>query len=130
VANEAPADIKSNMIRAWANFSQQRVDQCTKPNEFKACLFALCWFHSIVLGRKRFGQQGWSRAYSFNTGDLTICANVLKAYLDANPIVPWADLRYIFGEIMYGGHITDAWDRRTNNTYLQVRQYSTERAIL
>lgn len=21
---------------------------------------------------------------------------------------------------MYGGHITDAWDRRTNNTYLQV----------
>jgi dynein heavy chain len=21
---------------------------------------------------------------------------------------------------MYGGHITDAWDRRTNNTYLSV----------
>jgi dynein heavy chain, axonemal len=35
-------------------------------------------------------------------------------------VVPWDDLRYIFGEIMYGGHITDAWDRRTNNTYLQV----------
>lgn len=44
----------------------------------QACLFSLCWFHSIVLGRKRFGQQGWSRAYSFNTGDLTICANVLQ----------------------------------------------------
>ena len=25
---------------------------------------------------------------------------------------------YIFGEIMYGGHITDFFDRRTNNTYL------------
>ena len=23
--------------------------------------------------------------------------------------VPWPDLRYIFGEIMYGGHITDTW---------------------
>merc|ERR1711862_761309 len=34
--------------------------------------------------------------------------------------VPWPDLRYIFGEIMYGGHITDFWDRRVNNTYLAV----------
>lgn len=34
--------------------------------------------------------------------------------------MPWDDLRYIFGEIMYGGHVTDYWDRRTNNTYLEV----------
>ena len=66
------------------------------------------------------GQQGWSRKYSFNTGDLTICANVLQTYLEANPVVPWDDIRYIFGEIMYGGHITDPWDRRTNNAYLSV----------
>lgn len=32
--------------------------------------------------------------------------------------VPWPDIRYIFGEIMYGGHITDQWDRRVCNTYL------------
>merc|ERR1719198_1770742 len=91
-----------------------------KNNDFKACLFSTCWFHAIVLGRRRFGPQGWSRKYSFNTGDLTICANVLESYLLASPVVPWDDLRYIFGEIMYGGHITDAWDRRTNNTYLEV----------
>ena len=120
VANEAPSDIKSNITRGWANFTHDRIETCTKKTEFKTCLFALCWFHSIVLGRRRFGQQGWSRKYSFNTGDLTICANVLQAYLEANPIVPWDDLRYIFGEIMYGGHITDAWDRRTCNSYLSV----------
>ena len=33
-------------------------------------------------------------------------------------VIPWDDLRYIFGEIMYGGHITDNWDRRVNTTYL------------
>ena len=33
--------------------------------------------------------------------------------------VPWEDLRYLFGEIMYGGHITDDWDRRLCRTYLQ-----------
>ena len=29
VANEAPADIKSNVTRAWAEFSQERIDSCT-----------------------------------------------------------------------------------------------------
>ena len=32
--------------------------------------------------------------------------------------VPWDDLRYIFGEIMYGGHIVEDWDRRLANGYL------------
>ena len=106
VANEAPADIKSNLTRSWAEFGQERIDSSSKPDDFKACLFSLCWFHSIILGRRRFGPQGWSRAYSFNTGDLVICSNVLTSYIDAADAaglgVPWADLRYIFGEIMYG----------------------------
>merc|ERR1711988_1123776 len=121
VSNEAPADIKSNLRRSWAEFSQNTVDTCTKPRQFQACLFMLCWFHSVVQGRRRFGQQGWSRKYPFNTSDLTICKDVLTQYIDANPEVPYADLQYVFGEIMYGGHITDAWDRRTNNTYLEVQ---------
>lgn len=58
--------------------------------------------------------------YNFNDGDLTICADVLYNYLSKYDQVPWDDLRYIFGEIMYGGHITDDWDRRTNRTYLKV----------
>lgn len=33
--------------------------------------------------------------------------------------VPWEDLCYLFGEIMYGGHITDSWDRRLCKAYLQ-----------
>lgn len=73
-----------------------------------------------MLGRKKFGSQGWSRVYNFNDGDLTICGDVLYNYLSKYEVVPWADLRYIFGEIMYGGHITDDWDRRTNRTYLEV----------
>ncbi len=32
--------------------------------------------------------------------------------------MPWDDLRYIFGEIMYGGHIVEDWDRRLANAYL------------
>lgn len=93
--------------------------------------------------RRKFGPQGWNRKYPFNTGDLTISVNVLYNYLEANAQVrsvfmkicvkviglallfimvlkvPWEDLRYLFGEIMYGGHITDDWDRRLCRTYLE-----------
>jgi len=124
VADEAPTDLKSNLKRAYSKFSQENVDSCLKPREFKATLFALCFFHSLISGRIKFGAQGWSKKYPFNDGDLTICGTVLKNYLNnaehLGTDVPWPDLRYIFGEIMYGGHITDPWDRRVNNTYLAV----------
>lgn len=53
------------------------------------------------------------------TGDLNISVSVLYNYLEANSKVPWEDLRYLFGEIMYGGHITDDWDRRLCISYLE-----------
>ena len=92
---------------------------CSKEAEFKSILFSLCYFHAVVAERRKFGPQGWNRVYPFNTGDLTISAMVLYNYLEANNKVPWEDLRYLFGEIMYGGHITDDWDRRLCRTYLE-----------
>jgi len=124
VADEAPSDLKSNLRRAYSKFDQESIDACLKPREFKATLFALCFFHSLISGRIKFGAQGWSKKYPFNDGDLTICGQVLRNYLNnaeaLGTEVPYADLRYLFGEIMYGGHITDPWDRRVNNTYLSV----------
>lgn len=93
---------------------------CARENEFKSILFALCYFHAVVCERRKFGPIGWNRVYPFNTGDLTISVNVLYNYLEANAKVPWTDLRYLFGEIMYGGHITDDWDRTLCRTYLEV----------
>ncbi|KAL6489648.1 hypothetical protein MHYP_G00033890 [Metynnis hypsauchen] len=43
----------------------------------------------------------------------------LHAALNTFSQVPWEDLCYLVGEIMYGGHITDQWDRRLCRTYLQ-----------
>jgi dynein heavy chain len=124
VADEAPSDVKSNLRRAWSKFDQNNIDGCLKQKEYKACLFSLCFFHSLISGRIKFGAQGWSRKYPFNDGDLTISAMVTRNYLDnaekLGTEVPWPDLRYIIGAIMYGGHITDFWDRRVNDTYLSV----------
>ncbi|EFC49517.1 axonemal dynein heavy chain beta [Naegleria gruberi] len=119
ITNEPPQDLSANLHRALSNFSQEFFESSIKQSEFKTILFALCFFHAVVLGRRKFGSQGWSRNYSFNNGDLTISADVLYNYLETNDAIPWEDIRYIFGEIMYGGHITDHWDRRTCTTYLK-----------
>jgi len=121
VANEAPRDIKSNIKRAYSKFPEEDFERAKthKDPEFKALLMGLCMFHSLILGRSKFGTQGWSRKYDFNDGDLRISGDILHNYLAGFDDVPYRDLCYLFGEIMYGGHITDDWDRRTNNTYLE-----------
>uniref|UniRef100_A0A4W6G5D9 Dynein axonemal heavy chain 17 n=1 Tax=Lates calcarifer TaxID=8187 RepID=A0A4W6G5D9_LATCA len=119
ITNEPPTGMHANLHKALDNFTQDTLEMCARENEFKSILFALCYFHAVVAERRKFGPQGWNRSYPFNTGDLTISINVLYNYLEANPKVPYDDLRYLFGEIMYGGHITDDWDRRLCRTYLE-----------
>ncbi|NWI54818.1 DYH17 protein, partial [Calyptomena viridis] len=118
ITSEPPTGMRANLHRALDLFSQETLEQCSKEAEFRCILFALCYFHAVVAERRRFGTQGWNRPYPFNSGDLTVSVNVLHNYLEANAKVPWDDLRYLFGEIMYGGHITDDWDRRLCRTYL------------
>ncbi|KAG8042135.1 hypothetical protein G9C98_000126, partial [Cotesia typhae] len=118
ITNEPPTGMHANIHKALDNFNQETLDSCTKESEFKGILFALCYFHAVVAERRKFGAQGWNRIYPFNVGDLTISVSVLTNYLENNAKVPWEDLRYLVGEIMYGGHITDDWDRRLCRTYL------------
>ena len=119
ITNEPPTGIHANLHKALDNFNQETLEMCTKEAEFKSILFSLCYFHAVVAERRKFGPQGWNCKYPFNTGDLVISSNVLYNYLEANNKVPWEDLRYLFGEIMYGGHITDDWDRRLCKVYLE-----------
>ncbi|CAH1795230.1 unnamed protein product [Owenia fusiformis] len=119
ITNEPPTGMQANLHKAFDNFNQDTLEMCAREAEFKSILFALCYFHAVVCERRKFGPQGWNRVYPYNTGDLTISCNVLYNYLEANAKVPWEDLRYLFGEIMYGGHITDDWDRRLCRTYLE-----------
>ncbi|XP_055341295.1 LOW QUALITY PROTEIN: dynein beta chain, ciliary-like [Paramacrobiotus metropolitanus] len=119
ITNEPPTGMLANLHKALDYFNQETLEMCSRETEFKCILFALCYFHAVVAERRKFGPQGWNRSYPFNAGDLVISSNVLFNYLENNAKVPWTDLRYLFGEIMYGGHITDDWDRRLCRAYLE-----------
>lgn len=127
LTNEPPQGMLANLKRALANFTDEMVDSCAKQAEFKSIIFALSYFHAAILERKKFGVGnlpgstsgiGWNMNYPFNTGDLLCCGQCAVNYLENNNKVPWDDLKYIFGEIMYGGHIVEDWDRRLAFSYL------------
>jgi len=118
LTNEPPQGMLANLRRSFALFSKEDFED--RDAKVKAILFALCHFHSLMLERKKFGPMGYNMKYPFAAGDLRDSASVLYNYLEGSSSVkiPWDDLKYIFGDIMYGGHIVDDWDRRMCARYL------------
>ena len=129
LTNEPPTGLKASFIRAFSNFSDEDVENCSRQSEYKAIIFALSYFHAVTLERKKFGVGnlpnassgiGWNMNYPFKTGDLLCSASIAQNYLERCSTVPWADLKYMVGEIMYGGHIVEEWDRRLASSYLET----------
>ena len=119
VTSEPARGTKANLMRALANFNDDTMEQCQKDKEYKMLLFHLCVFHALMVERRKFGPQGFNRVYNFNPSDLMICSELLFDSLDSSQPIPWVPLRYLIGEIMYGGHISDDRDRRLCKTYLE-----------
>jgi dynein heavy chain len=118
LTNEPPAGLKANLKRAWCFFPKEQIEDC--DGKTKSILFGLCHFHSIMMERKLFGPMGFNMVYPFAMGDLRDSAKCLNNYMEnsGGGKIPWQDLKYIFGEIMYGGHIVNDFDRLVANEYL------------
>lgn len=61
--------------------------------------------------------------YDFNESDFRISFRLLSMYLkkafeNKDENIPWGSLRYLIGEAMYGGRVTDNYDRMVLVTYL------------
>ena len=91
-------------------------------------MFSLVWFHALILERRKFKSLGWNIPYEFNDSDFQICESILRIYIDEYPEhTPFAALRYLIAEANYGGRVTDSWDRRLLNVY--INQFFCEDAI-
>lgn len=82
LTNEPPTGLKNNMVRAWTYFSKEEIEE--KEGKVKSILFALCFFHSTLLERRRFGPKGWNMMYAFSIGDLRDSYLVLNKYMENN----------------------------------------------
>ena len=50
-----PLPAQANLKRAYSQFTEDILEGCAKQAEFRAIVFALCYFHAALLERKKFG---------------------------------------------------------------------------
>lgn len=112
ITNEPPKGIKTNVLRSLNTLSDEQLEDSYRPEEWKKLIFSLAFFHAIVQERRKFGPLGWNIRYEFNDSDLETSITTLKLFLDDRSGIPWDAIRFVTGEINYGGRVTDEWDRR------------------
>uniref|UniRef100_A0A665VAS8 Uncharacterized protein n=1 Tax=Echeneis naucrates TaxID=173247 RepID=A0A665VAS8_ECHNA len=117
MTTEPPKGVKANMKRLYHLVTENQFTHCSKPIYYRKLLFSLCFFHSILLERKKFLQLGWNIVYGFNDSDFEV-RSLLRLYLDEYKEIPWDALKYLIAGVNYGGNVTDDWDRRLLTTYI------------
>jgi len=121
LTTEPPRGIKANLKRSYQELTQETFEGCSKKSrEWRKLLFGLCFFHSVVQERRKFGPLGFNIRYEFNDSDLETSITMLRLLLEEQEDTPWEALNYITGHINYGGRVTDDWDRRCLLSVLQT----------
>ncbi|KAL0232167.1 hypothetical protein PCE1_003163 [Barthelona sp. PCE] len=121
LTNEPPAGLKANLRGLLSEVDESLCEDA--PVEFLRLLYSLCFFHSSILERKRFGPLGWNIPYEWTFSDFHISVSMLhntvtKAFTDGQEL-PWKQLHYMSSIINYGGRVTDSIDQRCLDTLLQ-----------
>jgi dynein heavy chain len=110
ITNEPPKGLKANLKRTFNEVDEAQYESCTKPREYKKMLFAVAYFHAVILERRKFGAIGWNIAYEWMNSDFFMSQSQVKMFLDQQPEVPYLALNYLVAEINYGGRVTDDKD--------------------
>ena len=112
LTNEPPRGIKNSLKLSYNGINEILFESCQKPIYFKRLLYGFCFFHALVLERRKYGTLGWNIPYEFSGSDLSISISQLLKFLDNYEEVQWDALNYMVAETNYGGRVTDPSDRR------------------
>ena len=72
ITNEPPQGLKANLKRTFQDVTEKDYESCSKPKEFKKLLFALGYFHAVILERRKFGAIGWNISYQWMNSDFVM----------------------------------------------------------
>ncbi|CAL8251349.1 unnamed protein product [Boreogadus saida] len=122
VVTEPPNGLKLNMRATYFKISHETLMSCQHP-AYRSLVYVLAFFHAVVQERRKYGKIGWNVPYDFNESDFQVCMEILDTYLtkahnQGDAEIPWESLKYLIGEVMYGGRAIDSFDRRILNVYM------------
>ena len=67
---EPPKGVKKHMERLYSAMGPDKFMKVVhEKSKYKKLLYSLCWFHAIIIERKRFKSLGWNIIYDFNDND-------------------------------------------------------------
>lgn len=116
LTNEAPSGVRASMRSVSYDLISQDSIEAVPSKEWRRMLYVLCYMHSVIQERRRFGPIGWNVPYEFNVSDLGTSIqfaqnHMLDMYLKRSMQPDWPTLKYMISTIIYGGRITDEQDR-------------------
>jgi dynein heavy chain len=126
VTNDPPAGLRAGLLRSYTPgvmVDQDRLERVDTA-QWRQLIFALCFLHSVVQERRKFGPLGWCIPYEYNNGDLQSCMLFLEKHL-YNGEISWGTFQYMVSDVQYGGKITDSLDVRLFRTY--TKEWLNER---
>ena len=123
ITNEAPVGMKAGLRNSYTWVTQDMLDAVSRQ-EWRQLLYIMCFMHSVVQERRKFGPIGWNVPYEFNQSDLSACVQFLQNHLmemDAKKAnqPTWETVRYMISAIQYGGRITDGFDKLLMDTFAE-----------
>jgi len=102
MTTEPPRGLRANLLRLYGTISEESFVECKTQHKYQKLLFALAFFHSVLLERRKFRTLGLNIPYDFNDTDFKVSDDILKSYLDSYEETPWEALKYLIAEANYG----------------------------